>query len=690
MYQLTSDNKKTALPAFLFCLQLVCLQGCNQTPQSKTVQPAIPLPLTPSVSQSNTPTGPITKVLFLGNSHTHFHNVPQLVQRMMQATVESGTIECESRDQGFLEHFSLDKPLKAKIENGDWDLLVLQGQKISSSGKYTYPIEPAIELCELANKSGTQVILFSEWGRLNVNGETERIENVYQSIADPTGAEVSPVGEAWQRAQQQRPDVVFHASDGNHANPTGAFLTASVLYASVTGKNPEDLPVDDKSPVDEATQKWLRQVAQATIAARTGTAIPVAHVSQSSKEPNEQPTSWYRGNLHTHSLWSDGDDFPEMITRWYVDHGYNFLAMTDHNILARGDRWMDQVKIVERGGETGIEKYREAFGGSLMQTRETETGTQFRLTPLDEYRSQFEKAGQFLMLEGEEVSDSVNPLPVHLNAVNLEQLLQPAGGKTVREAIDNNFRMLQEQSQAIGRRMFMQLNHPNFGWAVTAEEMAAVRRATHFEVYNGHPGVNHTGNAQRASVERMWDIANTLRLDKLKYPPLLGLATDDSHYYHGRPGSHPGRGWIMVRAGELTPDALMKAINQGDFYSSSGVTLARVDFDAETRELQIEIQGEEGFEFETRFIGTRKGYDETSTPVLDEQGSAMPTTQAYSSDVGQQLASVSSLTPSYRFQGDEIYVRAVITSSRPHPDPSFEGQVEQAWTQPVGWQHREE
>src|SRR5687767_5437360 len=50
---------------------------------------------------------------------------------------------------------------------------------------------------------------------------------------------------------------------------------------------------------------------------------------------------YWKGNLHTHSLWSDGDDFPEMIADWYVRHGYHFLGMSDHNILAEGVRWID-------------------------------------------------------------------------------------------------------------------------------------------------------------------------------------------------------------------------------------------------------------------------------------------------------------------------------------------------------------
>src|SRR5687768_2391459 len=42
---------------------------------------------------------------------------------------------------------------------------------------------------------------------------------------------------------------------------------------------------------------------------------------------------WWKGNLHTHSLWSDGDDYPEMIVDWYKQHGYQFLALSDHNVL---------------------------------------------------------------------------------------------------------------------------------------------------------------------------------------------------------------------------------------------------------------------------------------------------------------------------------------------------------------------
>ena len=89
------------------------------------------------------------------------------------------------------------------------------------------------------------------------------------------------------------------------------------------------------------------------------------------------------------------------------------------------------------------------------------------------------------------------------------------------------------------------MNHPNFGYAVTAEDLAAVTDEQFYEVYNGHPGVNHLGDKDHPSVEAIWDQVNVIRLSA-GAPPLMGIATDDSHEYHGLPGSRPGRGWVMV------------------------------------------------------------------------------------------------------------------------------------------------
>src|SRR5688572_23827665 len=96
---------------------------------------------------------------------------------------------------------------------------------------------------------------------------------------------------------------------------------------------------------------------------------------------------WWKGNLHTHSLWSDGDDYPEMIVDWYRRRGYHFLALSDHNILSQGQKWVDTEK---RGGGDVLARYRERFRG-WGEERVLGSQRQVRLKPLGEFRHLFEE-----------------------------------------------------------------------------------------------------------------------------------------------------------------------------------------------------------------------------------------------------------------------------------------------------------
>ena len=137
----------------------------------------------------------------------------------------------------------------------------------------------------------------------------------------------------------------------------------------------------------------------------------------------------------------------------------------------------------------------------------------------------------------------------------------------------------------------------------------------------------------------------------------------------------------MVRSRHLTPESLIRAMKAGDFYASSGVTLRDVQFSPETGELTIEIEPDGDAVFTTQFIGTLKDADVQGRPAPTTQR----VTQLYSDEIGATLATVQGRKATFRLTGDELYVRAIITSSRLHDNPTWEGQYKQAWTQPVGW-----
>lgn len=403
--------------------------------------------------------------------------------------------------------------------------------------------------------------------------------------------------------------------------------------------------------------------------------LSIHSIGQETKQGEPQ---WWKGNLHTHSLWSDGDDFPEMISDWYSQQGYHFLALTDHNLLSQGMRWMPYESIVARGGKSIVDKYLHRFGKSWVETQGIEGTPEYkiRLKPFDEYRYLVEQHGKFILIPAEEISDNYENLPIHMNASNLAEAIKPQGGASVREVIQNNMRAVLEQEKEHGREILMHLNHPNFGWGVTHEDIAAVVTEQFFEVYNGHPGVNHQGDETHPSVERLWDLANAIRLGLLDAPPLLGLGTDDSHEYHGEPGARPGRGWVMVRSRFLTPEHLIRAMEAGDFYASSGVTLRDVRYDAANKKLHVQVLPSDDATYRIDFIATLRAPNaKPSEPVLPAP-----------ENIGKVVASVDGPVASYQLQGNELFVRAVVTSSLPPSDPVWKDQKQQAWTQPVGYQ----
>lgn len=401
---------------------------------------------------------------------------------------------------------------------------------------------------------------------------------------------------------------------------------------------------------------------------------------------------WRRGNMHTHSLWSDGDDYPEMIAAWYRKHGYQFLVFTDHNTLLQRERWVEIDKT--RGGRKAFEALNAAFPTDWVTTRiskvekgqENKAGSveEVRLKTFDEIFSKLAVPQEYLLIQGEEITDKFKNKPIHMCATNTQELLPPSGGDSVGDVIQRNIDAAVSRRERTGVKTLVHLNHPNFGYGVTAEHLMRIVGENFFEVYNGHPSVFNSGDAVHASTERMWDIINTFRLAQLNLPVMYGLATDDGHnYFENMPGkgAQPGRGWVMVLTKTLTPDAIVEALEAGQFYSSSGVTVASVT--AQDGRMQIVAVPEENVTYRIDFIGTRRSFNDQSSPASDDPAKVDEITRKYSDEIGTVLKSVDGPTAEYTFDGTELYVRAVVTSSRLHPNPSEAGEFERAWVQPI-------
>lgn len=382
-------------------------------------------------------------------------------------------------------------------------------------------------------------------------------------------------------------------------------------------------------------------------------------VSCSSTEQSVTSKQWYKGNLHTHSYWSDGDDYPEMIMDWYKSHEYDFVVLSDHNTLASGEKW----KLIPKSPshEMGFKKYVKKYGDRVVHREDSLGRVEVKLKTLEEYAPMFEERGEFLIIPSQELTESFQRKPLHMNVTNIQKLIPAEGGNSIPEILQNGLDRVKAQRDSTGVPMFLHINHPNFIWAITPEDIMALDGERFFEVYNGHPQVHNYGDSLRPSMEVLWDKVQVAYLQANK-PLLYGLAVDDAHNYHvfDQNSSNPGRGWVMVLAESLDPRSLIKAMEKGDFYSSTGVVLNLIDFDGET--LHIEVTEEEGITYQIQFFGTKKSSPDASGILLDE---------------------VIGAAAHYTMKDEDMYVRAKIVSSKLKENPYQAGDTEVAWTQPV-------
>jgi len=367
--------------------------------------------------------------------------------------------------------------------------------------------------------------------------------------------------------------------------------------------------------------------------------------------------NWYKGNLHTHTYWSDGDEFPEVVLDWYKSRDYNFIGLSDHNIIAEGEKW----KTISNDSiyQTAFQNYLKSYGEEWVTYKIDSGRTQVKLKTYKEYKKRTEATDKFLVIKSEEITDRYENKHIHMNATNIQKRIDPQGGNSIVEVMQNNIDKVIEQRKETGVPIMQHLNHPNFHYSVTLDDMIALKGERFFEVYNGHPSVHNMGDSTHISTEEMWDLINIAYLESNK-PLLYGIATDDSHHYHrkGKSFSNAGRGWVMVQSDTLSAASLITDMEAGEFYASTGVSLKTLEND--NKELSIAVEAEEGISYKIEFIGCKKG--DSKTTILKE---------------------IDGTEANFKIDDDILFVRCKITSTKLQENPIENILYETAWTQPI-------
>ena len=202
----------------------------------------------------------VTSVLFLGNSYTGTNNLPGTFYNLALAAGDTVYYDSNTPGGHTLEGHSTNATSLAKINERDWDFVVLQDQSQRPSfppaqvAVQVYPYAEDLVNTIATNSACTEPVFYMTWGRkdgdpLNCpnypplctfEGMQDRLRTSYLEMGFDNDARVAPCGAAW--AALKLDSLTFHnglyTGDGSHPSAWGQYLNACVFYATIFHKSP--------------------------------------------------------------------------------------------------------------------------------------------------------------------------------------------------------------------------------------------------------------------------------------------------------------------------------------------------------------------------------------------------------------------------------------------------------------------
>jgi len=246
------DESTTSMPQLT-----VSEESTTSTPQTESVGSA----------------GPVTKVLFVGDSFTSYkagllYHIPKLADSAAPPlNVEANWFV---RGDSSLDRHWNDLGTPDKIVSGDYDIVVLQSL-IPASDVETFK-ENVRDFVELIRHSGAEPVLYMTWAYDREDWITmDEIAQAHTEIATELGVPVAPVGLAFERAMSERPELNMRDFDNERQSTYGSHLLAYVIYLTIFGVEAPDTVTDlmEGDPITDADVKFLHRIARETVNAYT-------------------------------------------------------------------------------------------------------------------------------------------------------------------------------------------------------------------------------------------------------------------------------------------------------------------------------------------------------------------------------------------------------------------------------------
>lgn len=165
------------------------------------------------------------RILFIGNSHTYFNDMPEMVAERFRKTKYDCEVTMIAHGGWFLEQHVNEPDVRFNILYGHYDYVVLQ--------EHAHPFGPeekfygaVRQLNQWILEAGSKGVIYMTWAKKDEEFNQERMTLAHEQIADELGMLLAPVGKYWWNNKKKHPEVEMYYKDGQHASPDGSRFAA--------------------------------------------------------------------------------------------------------------------------------------------------------------------------------------------------------------------------------------------------------------------------------------------------------------------------------------------------------------------------------------------------------------------------------------------------------------------------------
>ncbi len=174
------------------------------------------------------------KLLFIGNSHTYYNDLPEIVREILASAGISASVTMLTEGGKGLEYHAPRKDTRFNILYGGYDYVIMQ-HKATNFDRVPL-LEGGCAINRLVREAGAKPLLYMIWAHRDRRSLQNTITEGYRELAAEIGAPLAPAGEVWKSLLRTDKTLPLYREDGNHATPLGSYIAAMSIVYAITGR----------------------------------------------------------------------------------------------------------------------------------------------------------------------------------------------------------------------------------------------------------------------------------------------------------------------------------------------------------------------------------------------------------------------------------------------------------------------